>query len=149
MIQRPSRTGTEPVNELIMSWKEMARLKDTQNKIPKKTHTHTLDTFSQFRLPLVPLSDLSELPVLGQHKPDQGEDSAPELSSCGPRSSSGESDGVPVAGQDGNQCHFLQDRCVSMTHHEPLIVPPKAKVTQKSSSISCLARISFYGILSS
>ena len=149
MIQRPSKTGTEPVNELIMSWKEMARLKDTQNKIPKKTHTHTLETFSQFRLPLVPLSDLSELPVLGQHKPDQGEDSAPELSSCGPRSSSGESDGVPVAGQDGNQCHFLQDRCVSMMHHEPLIVPPKAKVTQKSSSISCLARISFYGILSS
>ena len=127
----------------------MARLKDTQNKIPKQTHTHTPETFSQLRLPLVPLSDVSELPILGQHKPDQGEDSAPEPSSCGPRGSSGEADSVPVAGQDGNQCHFLQDRCVSMMHHEPLIVPPKTKVTQTSSSISCLASISFYGILSS
>ena len=35
-----------------------------------------------------------------------------------------------------------------MTHYEPMVVPPKPKLTQESSSISCFTGLNLYGILS-
>ena len=46
------------------------------------THTHTHTSSSQIRPSLVPLRHFAQLPLLGQHKPDQGEESGTEPSSC-------------------------------------------------------------------
>ena len=106
IIQRPNRAGIEPVNELSFELERdgqaygYTKQNSKGTRAHTHTHTHSQDS-SQLRLPLVPLSDLSELHILGQHKPDRGEDSAPEPSSCGPCGSSGEADGVPLVGQDG------------------------------------------------
>ena len=84
---------------------------DPHNKTTKGTHTHTAPrdpkTSSQVRASLVPVRDLSDHPLLGHNKPNQGEDSAPEPSSCGPRSPFGEGERVPVIGEDANWYHFL------------------------------------------
>ena len=56
----------------------------------------------------VPLRILAELELPGQHKPDQGEESGTQPSSCGSCGpSSVEAEGVPVVGEGANWCHFL------------------------------------------
>ena len=73
---------------------------DRQTDTHTHTHTHT-KTSSQIRPSLVPLRDLAELPLLGQHKPHQGEESGTEPSSCVSHGlSSGKAEGVPVVGED-------------------------------------------------
>ena len=121
------------------------------NKITKGTHTHThthSKTSSQIRPSLVPLRDLAELPLLGRHKPHQVVNSGTEPSfGCSHSLSLVKAEVVPVAGEVVT-CHFLYDHCVGVMHREPMVVPPKTKVTQKSSSVSCLAGIIFRVILS-
>ena len=113
MIQTPKRTGIEWVNRAVLSWREMDRLKDPDKKAIKgrhthtHTHTHTHRTSSQVRPSLVPLRHLAQLPLPGQHKPDQGEESGAQPSSWGSRSlSSVKAGGVPVLGEDGHCAAF-------------------------------------------
>ena len=72
-LQRPNGRGIEPGNGKELSWRQTVQLMDPHNKITKGTHTHTQKT-SQIRPSLVPLRDFAQLPLLGRHKPDQGEE---------------------------------------------------------------------------
>ena len=65
------------------------------------------------------------------------------VDSHGPASVEAES--VPVVGKDVKFLPLLQAVPVGVTCHEPTVVP--TTVTQKSSSVSWLAEISFSGIL--
>ena len=109
MLQRPNGRGIEPGNGAELSWRQTVQLMDPHNKITKGTHTntHTHKT-SQIRPSLVPLRDFAQLPLLGRHKPEQGEESGTEPSSCVSRGlSSGTAEGVPEVGEHGNWCRFL------------------------------------------
>ena len=107
---KPNRTGIDPVNGRTQF--AYGSTQQTQRK-----YTHTPKTSSQIRPSLVPLRHFAQLPLLGQHKPDQGEASGAQSSSCGSCGpSSVEADGVPMG------------------------VPPKTKLTQNSSSNNLLGR---------
>ena len=82
---------------------------DRQTDRHTHTHTHTHPkTSSQIRPSLVPLRDFAQLPLLGRHKPHQGEESGTEPSSCISHGlSSGKAEGVPAVGEDESWCHFL------------------------------------------
>lgn len=67
------------------------------------------------------------------------------VDSRGPASVEAES--VPVVGKDVKFLPLLQAVPVGVTCHEPTVVPHATTVTQKSSSVSWLAEISFSGIL--
>ena len=52
MMQTRNRTGVEPVNGTVFSWRDMALLMDPHNKTTKDTHTHThTHTHTQDLLP--------------------------------------------------------------------------------------------------
>ena len=92
-----NRKGREQGNEAILSWSDMAPLMDPNNKTTKGAHTPK--TSSQIRPSLVPPRHFAQLPLLGQNKPDQGEESGREPSSCLSRGlSSVEVEGVRVVG---------------------------------------------------
>ena len=150
-MQTRNRTGVEPVNGTVFSWRDMALLMDPYNKTTKDTHTdthtHTPKTSSQSRPSWVLLQRLSECHLLGRHKPDQGEESGTEPASCVSRGpSSAEGVGVPVVGEDENWCHFYSIiacwRDTSWTND----CPSWGLVTQESSSISCFTGMYFYDI---
>ena len=101
MTETPNRKGREQGNEAILSWRDMAPLMDLNNKTTKGAPTPK--NSSQIRLSLVPLRHFAQLPLLGQNKPDQGEESGTEPSSCLSRGlSSVEVEGVWVVSEDGN-----------------------------------------------
>ena len=96
MLQRPNGRGIEPGNGAELSCREIVQLMDPYNKITKGTHTHKT---SQIRPSLVPL----QLPLLGRHEPDQGEESGRELSSWVSHGhSSVKAEGVTVVGEGEN-----------------------------------------------
>ena len=120
MMQTRNRTGVEPVNGTVFSWRDMALLMDPHNKTTKDTHTdthtHTPKTSSQSRPSWVLLQRLSECHLLGRHKPDQGEESGTEPASCVSRGpSSAEGVGVPVVGEDESCATFY--RIVTLVYH--------------------------------
>ena len=107
----------------IVAWEGHNLLMNQRNKPRESTHTHTHartrpPPSSQIRSSLLPLRCcyFSQHPLLEQHKPDQGEESGTQPSSCGSCGlSSVEAEGVPVVGEDGNWCHFLWDHHVGLT----------------------------------
>ena len=141
MTQRWNGAGLESVNGSVLSRREKDRLVGPHIKTTKGTHAHTPKASSQIRPSLVPLRDFAQLPLLGRHKPHQGEESGTEPSSCLSWSFVCQGWLCPSGWRGRESCHFLWDRYVGVTCHEPMVVPPKPKVTQKSSSVSCLAGI--------
>ena len=84
-------------------------LMGARNKTAKWTYTHTHMASSQIRPSLVPLRHFAQLPLLGQSKPDRGEESGTEPSSCVSRGlSSVEAGGDPVDGEDENSATFYR-----------------------------------------
>ena len=111
----------------------------------QKGHTHTRPPRSDH--PWF-LWETAQLPLPGQHKPDQGEESGREPSSWVSHGlSSVKAEGVPVVGE-GENCDTFYRIAMLVWCHEPTVVPPKPKVIQKSSSISCFTGMNFYGTLS-
>ena len=112
---RPNRTGIEPVNGAVLHGRHTTCLWMNITN-PEKGHTHTHMTSSQIRPSLLPLRHFPQYPLLEQHKPDQGEESGTQPSSCVSCGlSSVEAEGVPVVGEGENWCHFLYDRHVGLT----------------------------------
>ena len=71
-------------------------------------HTHRTKTFSQISRIWVPLGIPAELELPGQHKPDPGEESGTQPSSCDSSDSSSiEAEGFPVVGEVVNCFHFF------------------------------------------
>lgn len=80
------------------------------------THSHTPKTSSQVKPSLVPLRHFAQLPLLGRDKPDQGDESGTEPSSCVSCGlSSVEAEGVPGVGEDVNCVTFY--RIVMLAWH--------------------------------
>ena len=77
---------------------------------------------------------LAQLVLPGLHRPDQGERSGRQPSSCescGP--SSREAQGVLSVGKAVNWSPFLKDGSLGGVHNDQTVVSPKVLVTQTSS----------------
>ena len=142
--------GIEPGNGAELSLREMVPLMDPHNKITKGTNTHT-----------PPRSELPDQTVPGTSErlcsasSSWAEHTRPRkrvrnrtFILCLLWSFFWKSWGCPRGWRGSELCHILYDRYVGMLHHGPMVVSPKRKVVQKSSSLSCLAGMNFYGILS-
>ena len=106
---RPNRTGIEPVNGAVLHGRHTTCLWMNITN-PEKGHTHTHMTSSQIRPSLLPLRHFPQYPLLEQHKPDQGEESGRQPSSCDPCGpSSREAQGVSVVREVVNWSHFSKD----------------------------------------
>ena len=106
-MQRWSGTGLEPVNGTMISWR------DTRcwwiHITKPQMGAHTPKASSHIRPSLVPLRHFAQLPLLGQDKPDQGEESGTEPSSCVSCGlSSVEAEGVPGVGEGVNCATFYR-----------------------------------------
>ena len=144
MIQTPNTTGKESGGGAMYFWGWMTRVMKPHNKTTKGTQTN------QDLLPGQTITGTSETLCSAssswatQTRPSRRVRNTTfifRLSwtfSC-------QGCGRPSGCRGWGLCHFLKHPYVAVTSHGPMVAPAKTRVTEKWSSISCLAGLSIHG----
>ena len=153
---RPNRTGIESANGVVLSWREMDWLMDPHEKTTKGRHTHThthtqththTKTSCQISHPWYLWDTLLSFLFLGGTNQTKEKSQEHNLHLVAL---------VVLLLLRLRVCQWLERVRIGATfyrivmlawRHEQMVVPPKPRVTQKSSSISSLVGMTFNDIL--